>query len=156
MNLNVFLNFLKDNINFFSEDDIKLIVSGRYNELLLKLNNKASTDKKNKKKYEKIINFFIKFIEDLSKNEYKYNYNKATNFKELKYWFDFYCDNKLFSQAENVIKHMQEKNIDPKKIKKLTNIVKNEKQKYQREYKNVVHKLQKENIINAIENMVKS
>ena len=156
MYLNTFLKFIKNNIDFFSEYEIKLIIDGKYNELLLKLNDKALKDKKNKKKYEKIIFFFIKFIEDLSKNAYKYNYNKANNFKGLKYWFDFYIDNKLFLQAGKVIKDMDKKEIDPKKISKLVNIFKKEKQKYQKEYKKISNNVQKEDIINTIENMVKS
>jgi len=156
MNLNTFLDFIKDNIDFFSQDEIELIIKGKYNEILLIFNNKASLDQKNAKKYKKIISFFITFIEDISKSAYKYNYNKAETFKELKYWFDFYMNNKLFSQAQNVINNMNNKKVNPKKISKIVNIFEKEKKTYEKEYKKVVNNLQKQTFLNSIENMVKS
>lgn len=156
MNLNTFLDFLKDNIDFFSKEEINFIITWQYNELLLKLDEKLQNDKKNKKKYNKIINFFIEFIEDIEKNAYKYNYIKSKDFKQFKYWFDFYIKNKLFSQAEKVLDDMKQEKIDENKINKLSKILKKEKEKYSKEYKKVVNDIQKENIIKNIEFMVKS
>ncbi len=156
MNLDSFLSFVKKNISYFSQEELQFVLDGKYKELILSMNNKASNDKKNKKKYKKIINFFIKFIEDLSKNSYKYNYNKANSFKEFKYWYDFYVDNKLFSQAKNIIDQMENKKIWDKKISKLKKNLEKNEIAYEKEYKRIEGSMKKENIIRSIEYMVKS
>ncbi len=156
MNLNKFLDFVWKNVDILSVEDIKLIINGKYTKLLKKLNDKYiyETDKKEKKKIERLVDFLSDFIEDYKKSAYKYNYLESTELPHFIYWFNFYLKNKFLKRAKEVLNDAETKFPDDKRIKKLKKRLKKEKSWYKEEYQRIKWETDRKDKIISIENLI--
>jgi len=156
MNLNKFLDFVWKNVDILSVEDIKLIINGKYTNLLKRLNDKyiSEDDKKEKKKIERLVDFLSDFIEDYKKSAYKYNYIESTELHHFEYWFNFYLKNKFLDRAKEVLNDAKKKFPEHKKIKKLAKKLNKEKSWYKEEYQRIKYETDRKDKIMSIENLI--
>ncbi len=111
MTLDSVVNFIKNNINFFSTKEIGLFVNWKFNQLIDSLEKKyySSTDKSAKKNIEQIIIFLKKFIEDYKKSPYKYSIKKISSIEWYRYWLDWYLDKWLIDKAQELFEEFKVK-----------------------------------------------
>ncbi|MBS8122462.1 type II secretion system F family protein [Candidatus Vampirococcus lugosii] len=155
MDIKKLINYISKNIDYISNDDITMIIDGKYNDFFKSINDKyvKEKDKKKKKKYLEIIEFINIFLEDYEKNGYKYNYDLSKEYEHFLYWFNYYLNNNKLTKVNQVINDIEKyfgQEYSSKLYKKYNKI----KQRYELEQKKIEIKSIKNNELKTIEKLI--
>lgn len=156
MNFQKFIDFIVENIDYLSKEDIKFIVWWNYTRLFKSVKKKYEEEKNNqtKERYLDILMFITEFLEDYQENAYKYNYENSTDFFHYEKWFWFYYKNNLLDRLKIVIKDIKSNFPKHKKTNKLEKVYNKLSEKYNKEDQKLKSNLQKKNYIKEIEHLI--
>jgi len=154
MNIKKVFEFVVDNIDYFTKEEITKLYGGKILEVLESFKEKIRKDPKDR--YFDIIDFLLKVYEDYKKEAYKYDYNQCSEEKHFKYWFDYYFDYKLVDYIEKVLKDRKAKFWETKLYKKCLNKYLKYRQKLEKEYKDLMKEIEYDKQIRYINFLIQN
>ena len=127
------IEFLLDNLDYFTAEEIYSFFNWDFWYIYKSFNNKFLNEKdpKKKQKYIEILLELEKLREDYKKNAYKYNYNACEKLQHFLYWYDFYLKNKFFDKVKQVLQDIRKHTDDINLYRKLLKKYEQEKKKYE-------------------------